>query len=320
MNYTDHEFVVQAPVVIGRGVKVSNIDTHPEDINNDAEIAMMLADLDGVFTMLADEDEPAVVEVQQPAPVAIEAPTQDEQGVVVEAQPVATPAPVAHEPVKRLDAYLASIAPAFVDRPATPIICNDADRAIVAQRRYEDIAHAHASGQRGHVSTSLAEGKFKGMLSGDVLDHALVREFAEAVSKCGSRMSDEHIADNVLFLSGPMQLRMGQLCSDAIKAKRARVRKQAPDIRAKLQASLVSTGDAKLSKHLDAWVTLWVADQLVQHACGRRSPEEVSRLVSAMTGEKPKARGNVSVTLRDIDERLGNTCPTTKRTRRGATA
>ena len=304
MNYTDHEFVAQAPVVISSDTKLSNIDTHPEDINNDAEIAMMLADLDGVFTMLADEGEPVTSEVQQPAPVAVEAPTQDEQGVVVEAQPVATPAPVAHEPVKRLDAYLASIAPAFVDRPASPMIHTDAERAIVAQRRFEDIVHAHASGHRGHVSTSLAEGKFKGMLSGDVLDRALVREFAEAVSSGSSRMSDEHIADNVLFLSGPMQLRMGQLCTDAIKAKRARVRKQAPDIRAKLQASLVSTGDAKLAKHLDAWVTLWVADQLVQHACGRRSPEEVSRLVAAITGERPKDRRNVRETLKGIDERL----------------
>lgn len=302
MNYTDQDFEVQAPEALKKGAELFNIDTHPEEINNDAEIAAFNADLDAIFASLPDEDEPVAAVAQQPALVAVEAPKLEEQGAAVAVQQEAL-APVA-EPVKRIADYLPSIAPAFVERTASPMICTAENRAVIVQRRFEDILHAHASGHRGHASTSLADGKFRGVLSGDVLDHALVREFAEAVSSGSSRMTDQHIAENILFLSGPMQLRMGQLCTDAIKAKRARVRKQAPDIRAKLQASLARTGDRKLEKHLDAWVTLWLADQLVQHVCGRRSPEEVSRLVAAMTGEKPKDRRNVRETLKGIDERL----------------
>ena len=74
-------------------------------------------------------------------------------------------------------------------------------------------------------------------------------------------------------------------------------------IRVKLERSLRQSGDAKLIRHVPLWAKLATCDSLVKLAVNRRSPQEVSLLLKAMTGQD-MARGNVSVALKAIDKHM----------------
>jgi len=196
------------------------------------------------------------------------------------------------------------IAPAFRGYGPQPLIANAADRCELVRRRVADIAYIHAKGHRANVDTSLCDGKFKDMLAGDKLDIDLVREFAEHVSSPEGRKTDEHIAVNILFIPACMQIRLCQLVSEAIKRKRARTINEAPTVRAKLERSVRQSGDGRNMKHVEQWVQLWVADQLVSFAMKKRSPQEVGFLLGAMTGTMAMPRSDVAKKLKCIDARL----------------
>lgn len=204
------------------------------------------------------------------------------------------------------DCLMPDIAPAFRgDIARMPqLITRDEHRNVLAERRAIDIAYLHRVGFRPTLDTSIGDGRFRELMSGDTLDISLVREFATIVSSKTSRWSDEHLAEKVLFIPANLQVRLCQLATEAIKRKRARVISEAPAIRARLEVSMRRSGDAKNLKHAGLWAQLWVCDELIRFACGRRSPQEAGLLLGAMTG-KPMARSNASTTLKAIDARLG---------------
>lgn len=221
-----------------------------------------------------------------------------------------TPAPENNQDKKAesslisVESLTPDIAPAFRGYGPQPLIANAADRCELVRRRVADIAYIHAKGHRANVDTSLCDGKFKDMLAGDKLDIDLVREFAEHVSSPEGRKTDEHIAVNILFIPACMQIRLCQLVSEAIKRKRARTINEAPTVRAKLERSVRQSGDGRNMKHVEQWVQLWVADQLVSFAMKKRSPQEVGFLLGAMTGTKVMPRSDVAKKLKCIDARL----------------
>lgn len=276
-----------APVAVATRPRLINLDTAPSQIDNRAEADALCADIDALIAELDDDDEP---EEKGPAMVELAVPAV----VEVPATSITT------------DCLMPDIAPAFRGlEPVPAMITNDEGRKILANRREADIVYLHQQGHRAHVDSSLCGGKFKGMLAGDTLDLDLVREFIEHVSSAKERMTDEHIAVNILFVPECMQVRLCQLATEAIKRKRARVTKEAPAIRAKLENSMRQSGDAKNLKHVDLWAQLWVCDELITFTWKKRSTQQVGLLVGAMTGTKPMGHSNARVALKAIDARLG---------------
>lgn len=249
-------------------------------------LSALFDDLDAIVAGWSDESEEQI-ESAPAAPVAVE----------IEAPKVSV----------TTDQLLPDIAPAFrgdiVQMPQ--LITRDEHRNVLAERRAIDLTYLHRIGFRPTLlDTSIGDGRFRALMSGDTLDLDLVREFAAITCSKTSRWSDEHIAERVLFVPANLQAQLCQLSTEAIKRKRARVINEAPAIRAKLENSMRKSGDAKNLKHAGLWAQLWVCDELIKFACGRRSPQEVGLLLGAMTG-KPMARSNASTTLKAIDARLG---------------
>lgn len=203
------------------------------------------------------------------------------------------------------DCLMPDVAPAFRgDIARMPqLITRDEHRAALAERRAIDIVYLHRIGFRPTLDTSISDGRFRELMSGDTLDLNLVREFAGITCSKSTKWSDEHIAEKVLFIPANLQVRLCQLATEAIKRKRARVINEAPAIRARLEVSMRRSGDAKNLKHAGLWAQLWVCDELIKFACGRRSPQEVGLLLGAMTGT-PMARSDVAKKVRAIDARL----------------
>lgn len=203
------------------------------------------------------------------------------------------------------DCLMPDVAPAFrgdiVRMPQ--LITRDEHRAALAERRATDIIYLHRIGFRPTLDTSISDGRFRELMSGDTLDISLVREFAGITCSKATKWSDEHIAEKILFIPANLQVRLCQLATEAIKRKRARVISEAPAIRARLEVSMRRSGDAKNLKHAGLWAQLWVCDELIQFACGRRSPQEDGLLLGAMTGTS-MARSDVAKKLRAIDARL----------------
>ena len=279
-----------APVAVATRPRLINLDTTPSQIDNSVEIAALLGDIDAIIAELDNDQPEAQIESTPAATVALAVPD------VVEVS----------EKSVTIDCLMPSIAPAFRGlEPVPAMITNDEGRNILANRREADIVYLHQQGHRAHVDSSLCGGKFKGMLAGDTLDLDLVREFIEHVSSAKERMTDEHIAVNLLFVPECMQVRLCQLATEAIKRKRARVTKEAPATRAKLENSMRQSGDAKNLKHADLWAQLWVCDELITFTRKKRSTQQVGLLVGAMTGTKPMGHSNARVALKAIDARLG---------------
>lgn len=203
------------------------------------------------------------------------------------------------------DCLMPDVAPAFRgDIARMPqLITRDEHRNVLAERRVIDLTYLHRIGFRPTLDTSIGDGRFRALMSGDTLDLNLVREFAGITCSKSTKWSDEHIAEKVLFIPANLQVRLCQLATEAIKRKRARVINEAPAIRARLEISMRRSGDAKNLKHAGLWAQLWVCDELIKFACGRRSPQEVGLLLGAMTGT-PMARSDVAKKVRAIDARL----------------
>ena len=204
------------------------------------------------------------------------------------------------------DQLLPDIAPAFrgdiVRMPQ--LITRDEHRNVLAERRAIDLTYLHRIGFRPTLlDTSIGDGRSRALMSGDTLDLALVREFATIVSSKTSRWSDEHLAEKVLFIPANLQVQLCQLATDRIKRGRARLHAEEAATRVKLERSLRQSGDAKLIRHVPLWAKLATCDSLVKLAVNRRSPQEVSLLLKAMTGQD-MARGNVSVALKAIDKHI----------------
>lgn len=248
-------------------------------------LSALFDDLDAIVAGWSDESEEQI-ESAPAAPVAVE----------IEAPKVSV----------TTDQLLPDIAPAFRgDIARMPqLITRDEHRAALAERRAIDIIYLHRVGFRPTtLDTSIGDGRFRALMSGDTLDLALVREFATIVSSKTSRWSDEHLAEKVLFIPANLQVQLCQLSADRIKRGRARLHAEEAAIRVKLERSLRQSGDAKLIRHVPLWAKLATCDSLVKLAVNRRSPQEVSLLLKAMTGQD-MARGNVSVALKAIDKHM----------------
>lgn len=203
------------------------------------------------------------------------------------------------------DCLMPDLAPAFRgDIARMPqLITRDEHRNVLAERRVVDLVYLHRIGFRPTLDTSLVDGRFRELMTGDTLDLALVREFAKIVSSKTSRWSDEHLAEKVLFIPANLQVQLCQLVTDRIKRGRARVYAEEAATRVKLERSLRQSGDAKLIRHVPLWARLWLCDTLIKLAVNRRSPQEVSLLLKAMTGQD-MSRSDVAKKLKTIDRHV----------------
>lgn len=203
------------------------------------------------------------------------------------------------------DCLMPDLAPAFRgDIARMPqLITRDEHRNVLAERRVIDLTYLHRIGFRPTLDTSISDGRFRELMSGDTLDLNLVREFAGITCSKSTKWSDEHIAEKVLFIPANLQVQLCQLATDRIKRGRARLHAEEAATRVKLERSLRQSGDAKLIRHVPLWAKLSMCDSLVKLAVNRRSPQEVSLLLKAMTGQD-MARGNVSVALKAIDKHM----------------
>lgn len=203
------------------------------------------------------------------------------------------------------DQLLPDIAPAFrgdiVRMPQ--LITRDEHRNVLAERRAIDIVYLHRIGFRPTLDTSISDGRFRELMSGDTLDIALVREFAGITCSKAAKWSDEHIAEKILFIPANLQVQLCQLATDRIKRGRARLHAEEAATRVKLERSLRQSGDAKLIRHVPLWAKLATCDSLVKLAVNRRSPQEVSLLLKAMTGQD-MSRSDVAKKLKAIGRHI----------------
>lgn len=204
------------------------------------------------------------------------------------------------------------LGPAFRGYPPLPamIRCQD-ERNELMRRRVEDIIYLHRVGRRFWLDSSLGGGKYREMLMGDSLDIGKVRDFVDYVSSPYQRMTDEHIAVRLLFIPENLQVRLCQLATDEIKAKRRTLLHKEPVICARLLKSVNETGDRKLARHVHLWGRLWVAQELIRYVrtgkvpSGKEcSPQEVGLLLGAMTGKRME-RSEIRRKLKTIEMRLG---------------
>ncbi|MER2514172.1 MAG: hypothetical protein ABTQ25_17440 [Nitrosomonas ureae] len=258
-------------------------------IDNSAEIAALLGDIDDIIAATAYLDEPEQqIESTPAAIVALAVPD------------------VAEVPEKSVttDQLMPSIAPAFRGlAPVPTLITSDEARKIRAERIVADLIYLHAQGHRLYLNSSVLDGKFRDMMSADALDLNLAREFATLVSSKTSNWSGEYLATSVLFIPATLQVRLCQLATERIRRGRARLLAGEATTRARLECSLRQSGDAKLIRHAPLWAELWVCDSLIKLAVDRRSPQEVSALWEAMTGRK-MGRSDVAKKLKTIDKHI----------------
>lgn len=252
--------------------------------------------------VLADLGESVATE-NNPTPLQIAEPEEPKPAPTGSRAPVDLSASVGLMP---------DLGPAFRGYAPLPamISCSD-HRDELVRRRVEDIIYLHRIGYRPYLDTSLGDGKYRAMLMGGSLDLGQVRDFVAHVSSQHERMTDEHIAVTLLCIPENLQVRLCQLATDAIKAKRRILLKKEPAIRAKLLRSVIQTGDRKLERHVPLWSQTWVAQELIRCArTGKVAPgkecsaQEVGQLLGAMTGKRME-RSDVRKKLKTIGTRLG---------------
>ena len=234
------------------------------------------------------------------------------EGVVV-APAVVEPAPAIEQlapgPVKAegsvtADQLMPSIAPAFRGlEPVPTLITNDEARKIRAERIVADLIYLHAQGHRLYLNSSVLDGRFREMMSADTLDLNLAREFATIVSSKTSKWSGEYLATSVLNIPATQQVHLCQLATERIRRGRTRLLAGEAATRAKLECALRQSGDAKLIRHVPLWAKLSMCDSLIKLAVDRRSPQEVSLLLKAMTGQE-MSRSDVAKKLKAIDKHV----------------
>ena len=182
-------------------------------------------------------------------------------------------------------------------------ITSDEARKIRAERIVTDLIYLHAQGHRLYLNSSVLDGRFREMMSADTLDLNLVREFATIVSSKTSNWSGEYLATSVLHIPATQQVHLCQLATERIRRGRTRLLAGEAATRAKLECALRQSGDAKLIRHVPLWARLWVCDSLIKLAVDRRSPQEVSLLLKAMTGRE-MSRSDVAKKLKAIDKHM----------------
>ena len=290
MNYT-----AEHPELDSLRNNLSQIDRCAEADSWDTIFAKV--GLDAMMAELDDEPEAqikstpaAIVELAVPAPI-FEA---QARVAVAESPAISVSA----------DQLMPSIAPAFRGlAPVPTLITNDEGRKIRAERIVADLIYLHAQGHRLYLNSSVLDGRFQVMMSADTLDLNLAREFATLVSSKTSNWSGEYLATNVLFIPATLQVHLCQLATERIRRGRARLLAGEATTRARLECSLRQSGDAKLIRHVPLWAKLSMCDSLIKLAVDRRSPQEVSALWEAMTGQE-MSRSDVAKKLKAIDKHI----------------
>lgn len=262
-------------VAVATRPRLVNLDTAASQIDNSAEIAALLGDIDDIIAATAYLDEPeAQIESTPAATVALAVPD------VVEVS----------EKSVTIDCLMPSIAPAFRAYPALPApnsgrAFTAADDENLIRQIVADLKWLHEHDHRPAIDSP----KYRNMMTGDKLDIALTEQFAR------EKWSADHRV-GLLVVPEYLEFQMAQLCGKATKMKRLRVRRDRLKIAAKLSRSITEPEHAK---HVEKWTDIAVCMELVGD-----SPSAIARLYTAMTGER-MSDDNARKRRNEIKARLG---------------